>query len=221
MMQLLHLATAQVYPVPLAEFYQHSTEDTSVFYCEFQSGDRDDISTQFQPWTTQFRRWGEARHPGPGLLASFQCSDDYDHMSVVRFGCSNPSGLRRKEPLVIEHGPGVWGYSETQLSAITKKTTSGILKSLASQMNRHLRVHTGADVRPRISSEWAGSWSGTLVTSDFPSQVVQMPWPNDVYNSGRVLTTRHVINGLPVLHTTIYGFAKGPTWPKAHALTER
>ena len=54
-------------------------------------------------------RVGEATNPGPSLL----------------LGTSNPTGLRSKEPLAIEFGPGIWHYSETQLSSVTVKSCSG------------------------------------------------------------------------------------------------
>ena len=51
-------------------------------------------------------RFGEALHPGPF------------HNLVI--GCTNPSGLRSKEALAVSQGPGIWTYSETQLSAVTQ-----------------------------------------------------------------------------------------------------
>ena len=222
MCQFSFVPAVQIHLDPLAEFYQHSAEGASVPYCDHRSGERTDGNgPQHKYWTDQFRRWGEARHPGPTLLASMQCSDLSNEANLVRLGCSNPSGLRQKEILAIDHGPGVWGYSESQLSTITKKTSTSILKSLASQNNRQLRVHTGADVRTRHNSLWAGSWSGVVTTSDFASQVIAQPWPAEIYNSGRVVTTRHVIHGIPLLHTTVYGFPRGPTWPQAFNLTSR
>ena len=223
MAQIFQVPAAFSCQDPLAEFYQHSTEVTTVAYCEQRSEViGKSCSLVKNPLALPFRRVGEALHPGP-LLSSMTCTSlpSTDQSNWVRLGTTNPSGMRQKEVLAVEQGCGVWGYAETQLSATTRKTSSQILKNLAMQINRNLRVYTGADVKTRHNSSWAGSWSGVMTTSDFPSQVVHLPWPPDVYNSGRVLTTRHVINQVPLLHTTIYGFPRGPTWPKALELTQK
>ena len=61
-------------------------------------------------------RYGEALHPGP-------------HMGeMLTVGVSNPTGFRQKEDTLLELGPGVWSLAETQLSAATSKTCSGILR---------------------------------------------------------------------------------------------
>ena len=91
---------------PLAEFYQHSAEASTLeSYCDFRSGvilkmpcDQCD-----ERWPTPFRRVGEARHPGP-LSAQIREEDAtrLDACSMVRFGTSNPGGLRNKEGLAID-----------------------------------------------------------------------------------------------------------------------
>ena len=77
-------------------------------------------------------RVGEASHPGPVT----------GH--VLRIGTSNPTRLRSKEALAIDLGQGVFHYNETQLSEATVRSCTGVLKSLAQQQNRDLRVTTGA-----------------------------------------------------------------------------
>lgn len=52
------------------------------------------------------------------------------------------SGLRSKEAVAIAQGPGIWTYSETQLSAITQVSTSKALK-------------------------YAGTWTGVACNSGF------------------------------------------------------
>ena len=208
----------------LAELYVHSAEVPCGTYCDFQSGScLEPISTQCSDsvWTSPFRRVGEALHPGPRHSLWFQNSTQIEAnaTSLVRFGSANPSGFRQKEPIAISLGSGVWGYSETQLSSQTQKTCAGQLKSLARQQNRQLRVHMGAPAPPRSTSEWAGSWTGVLTSSDFASQKVMLPWSDDSYLSGRVVVTRHLINGIHFLHSTVYGFCRGPTYPAAASLT--
>ena len=169
-------------------------------------------------------RYGEAANPGPSLLLDDDeplfCSTT-EASSRFRLGCANPSGLRQKELHAVELGPGIWGFSETQLTAYTQRTCSWRLRQLARQADRHLRVHMGAPARTRANSEWAGSWSGVATISDFPSQPVHLPWLQEEFTSGRILTTRHLVHGMPFLNTTLYGFPKGPTYPQALSLTSR
>ena len=75
-------------------------------------------------------RYGEAEHPGPQQLVSL--------------GTSNPGGLRGKEPLINELGPGVWCLSETQLSSETQRTSQAALVHAARKQDRHVRVLHGA-----------------------------------------------------------------------------
>ena len=134
-------------------------------------------------------RIGEARHPGP---------------SLVHFGASKPAGLRRKELHACELGPGVWSFSETQLSNVTQKTCIAQLKSIAHGAHRDVRVYHGAPVQTRVNSTWAGSWSGVSVLSDFPGRMVTLPFRGEEFSSGRILVTQHFIGDIPVLVVTVY-----------------
>ena len=212
------LVACMAEPTSFAEHFQHSAEDHFGSYCDHRSG-RESLPwhSDFTERANQFRRVGEARHPGPqcffnSLLGS---EAEMDAVGLVRFGTTNPSGLRQKESLAVEHGVGVWGYSETQLSQITQKTCSHQLRALAATQNRRLRIFMGAPADTRSSSSWAGAWTGVLTTSDFASQIVHLPWQDEEYKCGRVVTSRHLIHGIPFLQTTIYGFARGPTYPSA------
>eukprot|EP00435_Cladocopium_sp_Y103_P063063 s364_g24.t1 len=126
-----------------------------------------------------------ASHPGP-------LQNDMDLLTI---GTTNPSGLRSKEPLAVEQGCGIWSYAETQLSKVTQRTTAKALKWAARQKDRHLRVHYGAPAALRARSSWAGTWTGVAVTSDFPSRILQVDWPAEIWEW------------------------PGPTWPRAAALT--
>ena len=161
---------------------------------------------------SSFWPWGEALNPGPGGLDS---SLDPD---TVLFSFSNPSGLRTKESLLVDLGPGIHGVSETQLSCVTQPTCSASLPSLARQQDRLVRVRCGAPAPLRARSQWAGSWTGVLTFGDFPSQEINLPYGNE-RACGRLLSTRHLIGTLSVLHVVVYGFPAGPTWPNAHLLT--
>lgn len=150
-------------------------------------------------------RIGEALHPGPS--------------EFLTVGTTNPGGLRSKESLAIEQGCGIWNYAETQLSHVTQPSATKSLKYYAAQEGRHLRVHHGAPAALRSRSSWAGTWTGVTCTSDFQSRILQVEWPTDFWESGRVLATQHYLGHQVVTMITVYGLPRGPTWPKAAQLT--
>ncbi|CAL1128806.1 unnamed protein product, partial [Cladocopium goreaui] len=138
---------------------------------------------------------------------------------VLTIGTTNPGGLRNKEWLAVDQGCGIWTYSETQLSRVTQFSTAKALKYYAQQVGRHLQVHFGAPAPLRARSTWAGSWTGVACTSDFSSKRLQVPWPDDFWEPGRVLATQHYVGHHIVTLVSIYGLPRGPTWPKATAIT--
>ena len=144
-------------------------------------------------------RVGEASHPGP----------DSGHAFCI--GTSNLSGLRSKESFAVDLGPGVFHYSETQLSEATVRTCTATLKSLAAQQNRDLRVTVGAPAPLRPGSQWAGAWSGVLTTSDVPCRPLQLQWLHDSYQTGRLQATFHAVGDTPVLTANVYGYPSGYT----------
>ena len=158
------------------------------------------------------RRIGEADHPGPTTsLATFVPSGAH----VLTLGCCNPSGLRRKETEALSLGPGIWSFSESQLSAVTAGTCKTTLCRLARQLNRQVHVFTGAHASTRSTSSWAGSWTGVLALSDYKTREVKLPWPSGLYESGRVLTTHHMVNNFSIMVTTLYGFPKRSHFPQS------
>eukprot|EP00438_Fugacium_kawagutii_P028090 Skav211003 [mRNA] locus=scaffold1610:94452:115803:- [translate_table: standard] len=152
----------------------------------------------------RFWPWGEALNPGPPPLC---------------IGFSNPSGLRGKESHALAMGPGIWNFSETQLSHVTQRSCSTCLRSLAVQEGRDLRIHMGEPVATRANSQWAGTWSGVCTFSDFPSREVALAYGGE-RSCGRVLTTQHFVRNFAVLVSSVYGYPRGPTWPNARQLTE-
>ena len=96
-------------------------------------------------------------------------------------GVVNPSGLRQKEDILLGLGPGIWAVTETQLSQQTFRTSAGILSLGARRMNREIRFHGGAPAPLQLGSSWAGKWSGVGL---------EVPWPSEHWDSGRVLLTR-------------------------------
>ena len=151
-----------------------------------------------------FCRIGEASNPGP---------------DVLWVSSSNPSGLRGKEALCSELQPGIHCFAETQLSGVTLPAARRGLQAAARAQHRCVRVLTGADAPLRSNSLWAGSWTGVLQASDFPSRVLQLNWPPDLYATGRVLCAQHYVAGHTVTVQTVYGYPMGPTWPDARQRT--
>eukprot|EP00435_Cladocopium_sp_Y103_P066420 s304_g28.t1 len=156
-------------------------------------------------------RYGEASHPGP----------DFDPDQLLTVGVSNPGGLRSKEDLVMELGAGVWTMTETQLSAVTTKTSARSFRSGGLKLNRCIRPHYSHPAPLRHGSTWAGKWTGVCTVSDWPSMAVDLPWPPEHWATGRVLMTRHWINSTPVSVGGFYGYAQGPTWPQARQLSDQ
>ena len=60
-----------------------------------------------------------------------------------------------------------------------------------------------------------------MMISDFPAQAITLPWEPGAFETGRVATGRHFIDDLPITTTVVYGFAQGPTYPNAKALTDQ
>ena len=156
----------------------------------------------------QFHPWGEALNPGPADLAA----------DLLWIGFSNPSGLRNKEEIALSLGRGIWSFSETHLSAVTQKTCSRRLASLAAQEHRQLRVLMGAPVAFRAGSSWAGTWSGVATIADVPSRELSLPFAEE-RSCGRLLATSHYVAGLAITNVTVYGYPAGPTWPRHKSLT--
>ncbi|CAE7241535.1 aquIMA [Symbiodinium microadriaticum] len=154
-----------------------------------------------------FCRFGEATNPGPGPL--------------IFVGTSNPSGLRNKEQLIADLGPGVWQFSETQLSAVTLPVSSRGVKALTRAQHRDVRIFAGAPAPLRPGSHFAGSWTGVLTMSDFPCRPVQLQWLHDSFHTGRVQALHHFVNDTPILTANVYGYPSGKTFIDARARTER
>lgn len=149
-------------------------------------------------------RIGEADNPGPTL----------------QIGTTNTAGIRRKESHLLALGPGIWCVSETHLTDVTQRSSDATFRSLARDLNRSPKILYGAPVAPRANSNWAGTWSGVLTLSDVPARPLSLPWPSEVWSTGRVQASRHFVGSIPFTIANVYGYAVGPTWPKAHMLTQ-
>ena len=166
---------------------------------------------------TQAWRVGEAKHPGPR-----EYSEAIPHYTdKLCISQSNAGSLRQRADLVSSLGPGIHCFSETHLTKHTYSTFKKQLNALARQQHRRQMTIPGCHVPTRSPGQEAGLWSGVLQVTDHFAQRVQLPWPPDHWETGRVLITQHAIGHLPLQIATIYGFAVGPTWPKAATLTNQ
>ncbi|CAE7600361.1 Pol [Symbiodinium necroappetens] len=147
-----------------------------------------------------------ATHPGPA--ANFFVST------------SNPSGLRSKEPFYSDWGFGVHCFSETQLSAVRLPSSRRQFQACAKAVNRQARVTSGAPAALRVNSDWAGTWTGVLQVGDLPCSTFNVAWPPGLFETGRVMISRHFHESLSVMIATVYGYPQGPTWPDALSRTD-
>ena len=159
-------------------------------------------------------RVGEAANPGPD-------DDNPCNAQYLTVATSNPSGFRGKEELLLGQGCGIFHLSETQLSHVTGPSSIKRLAALGRDQQRHIRTVHGAYAPLRANSLWAGSWTGVLISSDFPVQPIQLPWDDGVFETGRAVVAKHVVGKVPIVSASIYGFPPGPTFPGARDLTNR
>ena len=196
----------------LARHFQHSA--ASLWGdCDFESGETlgmpaYETCCSHNPSTGV--RLGEAGNPGP-----------LEHEEEVFFGTTNPSGLRTKEALAVQLGPGVWSLAETQLSSVTQASTKKAINFHAYQASRKIHSYFGAPVPLRSRSDWAGGWGGVAALSDWSTSHYALNWPDGFWESSRILITQHLIGSYPVLVCSFNGYPKGVTYPNARALTDR
>lgn len=150
---------------------------------------------QIQQWQA-VRRLGEASNPGPWWI-----------------GTSNPSGLRSKEWIYGELPPGIWGCSETQLTAEGITTSQRTLRRTTDSRDLHL-LH-GAPAAFRARSEDAGTWTGVGFITDLIPRAIHTQWPNQEYMQGRVQMARFWWGPTQITGANVYLWPRGPTWPKA------
>ena len=156
-------------------------------------------------WQVSSCRLGEASNPGP------------EH--CVSFGTSNPSGLRNKERLAAELGPGIWQFAETQLSAVSYPASAQAIRASTRAMHRDVRIFAGAPAPLRPGSQFAGSWTGVLTMSDYPCRPLQLQWLHESFHTGHIQALHHFVGDTPVLTANLYGYS-GKTFADARVRTE-
>ena len=160
-------------------------------------------------------RIGEASNPGPSRITNENEED------VLIVGVSNSTGMRQKEKQILDLGIGCWHFAETHLTKTTAKTCKSQLKALARQQNREVKVMTGAAASYRVNSEWAGNWTGVAQVTDLPSMPLQMNFPQEHWETARLLVTRQWCGDLPLTMATCYCYPHSPSWPLARQHNEQ
>ena len=146
-------------------------------------------------------RIGEAQNPGPYWL-----------------GTTNPTGVARKEFLYGMLPEGLWGASETQLTAHGQRSTRKAFEAVGRSQQRLMACCYGAPVAPRARSLESGTWAGVMLVGAASFRPVHIPWPFEEYTLGRVQIVEARIAAFPLVIANVYGWAKSPTWPQAHRL---
>ena len=100
-------------------------------------------------------------------------------------------------------------------SALPKNT----LRSLAAKEGRLVRPVLGHPAALRQNSSWAGTWTGVATFGDFACHPIDLWWPADIWESSRIQVSTHIVGNHNVLIANVYGYPRGPTWPRASSLT--
>ena len=149
-------------------------------------------------------RIGEAMHPGPEIW----------------IGTSNPSGLRGKEETYFGFPQGIWGISETHLTAMNQRDAHSAMRRLSTTYSRSLQWHHGAPIAPRSARSTTGTWSGVSVAADLPCRPLHVPWPQSEYSLGRIQLFQTWCGPFQMTGANVYGWPQSPTWPRAKEATE-
>ena len=162
----------------------------------------------FDIWNTVTIRYGEADHPGPDV----PCSN-------FAITCCNPSGVAGKEAALLDLPHGIVNVAETHLSSVGHRSSLGYIRKLAASTSRRLRLIPGAPVALRPQSTVTGTWSGVLQMADFGGHRLDLPWPNQEYSLGRVLTSKFFVGTAALVGTVLYGWTSSPSWPQGRQAT--
>jgi len=149
-------------------------------------------------------RVGEARVPGP------------DVESTWSLGICNPSGLYGKQAILTQIKADVLAISESHLSKTGARQLTTSLRSLRSPFKHML---TGAPMAPRCTDSEAGQYAGVAFTSTVSCRVPAIPWPPDLYETGRVQFGSFNTSASWVTGAVVYGYPEGKVHPNAKART--
>ena len=152
--------------------------------------------------------WGEACHPGPVRQSG-----------RFQVGAINPTGLNGKASVLSTIHPGIWGISETHLSA------QGLR-----QFRQGLRLNQapftflpGAPAPLRTGSQTSGGYTGVGFASSYPVRASPTGWHQDVWNTARVQLASFYVAPFWVQGAVVYGYPadQAKTHVLLDAVTER
>ena len=149
-------------------------------------------------------RIGEARVPGPD-----------DHTWTL--GVCNPSGLQGKQHVLSGVPADIVAISETHLS---KQAKRNLTLGLRSTKSRFKNVLSGAPMAPRSTASDAGQWGGVAFASAYPCRTVAAPWPEDLYETGRIQFAAFFTPAAWITGSVVYGYPEGRTHLQAQTKTE-
>ena len=152
--------------------------------------------------------WGEACHPGPVRQSG-----------RFQVGAINPTGLNGKASVLSTIHPGIWGISETHLSA------QGLR-----QFRQGLRLNQapftflpGAPAPLRTGSQTSGGYTGVGFASSYPVRASPTGRHQDVWNTARVQLASFYVAPFWVQGAVVYGYPadQAKTHVLLDAVTER
>ena len=219
-----------------ARFYQHSAVHWT---CDFGSGlasSEGSVPTkQFEPMGYKSPLSSSTSHSEvlvvPECLCDFNPSRTLAHSAFFPFGealnpgprlaihVANPTGLANKEEIIYKLAPGIANICETHLASPGMTTTCNKFRSWANKDQRRLSILPGAAVPLRARSLTTGTWAGVMQLSDLPCHKLDIPWPGNEFGLGRAQASCFKMGALQIIGFNIYGWAQGPTWPRAHQAT--
>ena len=150
-------------------------------------------------------RIGGAAHPGPNM-----------EQTTWTFGIANPSGLNSKVDQVAHQDGQAWVFSETQLS---KQGFSMFKKGMGCLQTKWKYLVPGAPCPVRKHGQ-AGTHSGVLLVSQFPSRALPNGFDPDSFATGRFQVAGMMVGGSWITIGMLYGVPCNATHQFARYQTE-
>ena len=139
-------------------------------------------------------RVGEAKVPGP--------SDS----PVLHISVANPSGIQGKYQLLSDIQSDILLLSETHHTASAE---DALLRSWRATRSTYRTVVSGCPMTPRSTASDAGQWAGVLFAAAHPMRSLSVPWPPDLYATGRVQFASAFCHNMWISCGLVYGYPEG------------
>ena len=141
-------------------------------------------------------RIGEAKVPGPSN----------HHPSVLQIGLANPSGIQGKYQVLSDLNMDLLLVSETHHTAASHTALSRSWKATRSNFKN---IVAGCPMQPRSTASDAGQWAGVLMAAAHPLRPLSVPWPVDLYATGRIQFATAFCSNVWVSCGLVYGYPEG------------